>query len=77
MIGIFLLILPLLLVAVLDIAPVLNDEMAYASNSPRGAGATGGRATSSSTAACNQPTTCSDQTLPGVEASFSAATLLS
>ena len=57
--------LTLAFVAVLAIAPVLNDEMAYASNwrGGGGAGGTGGSATSSSTAACNQPTTCSAQTL--------------
>jgi hypothetical protein len=58
--------LTLALVAVLAIAPILNDEMAYARNSPRGgAGGTGGSGSSSASAACNPPTTCSAQTLPG------------
>ena len=35
--------LTLALVAVLAIAPVLNDEMAYASNRPGGGGGGGGR----------------------------------
>jgi hypothetical protein len=57
--------LTLALVAVLAIAPVLNDEMAYASNSPRGgAGGTGGSASASSTAACKAPQTCSAGTFP-------------
>jgi hypothetical protein len=48
-------------------APVLNnEEMAYASNASRGGtGGPGGSASSSISVACNPPTTCSTQTLPG------------
>jgi hypothetical protein len=69
--------LTLALVAVLAIAPILNDEMAYARNSPRGGGAggTGGSGSSSISVACNPPTTCSTQTLPGGGGSISCSDL--
>jgi hypothetical protein len=51
--------LTLALVAVLAIAPVLNDEMAYASP-----GGTGGSGSTSNSVACNPPQTCSAGTFP-------------
>jgi hypothetical protein len=67
--------LTLAVVAMLAAAPVLNnEEMAYASNASRGGtGGTGGRSSSSISVACNPPTTCSAQTLPGGGGSISCS----
>ena len=69
--------LSLAIVAMLAVAPVLNnEEMAYASNaSGGGAGGLGGSSSSSASVACNPPTTCSLNIT--MWRAFHAATLLS